>query len=95
MPEFARLVKFLHERESDAEIVCTDGHDPEVARWLDTFALRWPWGDVTFTPEGNKLVRGQDYPVELWSGDVVRNRGPLSENVAIITPENLGEYLNG
>jgi hypothetical protein len=30
---------------------------------------------------------------EFWSGDVVRNRGPKSENVITINRENVNDYL--
>jgi hypothetical protein len=63
-----------------------------VKWWLDTFALRWPWGDCTIDPSGKILKRGADYPEELWSGDVVRHRGPLVEPT-MITPENAGAFL--
>lgn len=92
MPGFAMLVKALHEADKDCEVVVVDDSDPEVRLWLDTFALRWPWGDCTFAPHGIKLIRGADYPEELWSGDVVRNRGPLVDAL-IITPENIHEHL--
>lgn len=92
MPDFAKLVKQLHNKDGDCEILASD-YDPEVKHWLDTFALRWEWGDCTFDPEGKRLNRGIDYPEELWSGNVVRNRGPLSPKVVTITKENVAEYL--
>jgi hypothetical protein len=91
MPEFARLVKRLHE-DPECEVLAGD-YDPQVNRWLDMFALRWPHGDTTVDPEGKILKRGVDYPEDLWSGDVVRNRGPLSDNVITINRENMDEYL--
>lgn len=91
MPEFAKLVKHLHDKDPNCEILA-DGYDPQVARWLDTFALRWHHSDCTFDPDGKMLKRGVDYPEELWSGDVVRNRGPLSD-VVTITQENLHDYF--
>jgi SAM-dependent methyltransferase len=92
MPIFARVVKFLHQRDKNCEIIAGD-YNPEVTRWLDTFALRWPWGDCTVDPDGQILRRGDNYPEELWSGDVVRNREPLSEKVVTITMENVGQIL--
>jgi glycosyltransferase involved in cell wall biosynthesis len=84
MPEFAKLVKRLHASDPNCEIVVESDYDPEVTRWLDTFALRWPWGDTTIDPvDGKILHRGTDYPEELWSGDVVRNRGPLVDALII------------
>jgi glycosyltransferase involved in cell wall biosynthesis len=94
MPEFARTVKRLHEEDPECEIVVVNDYDPEVKRWLDTFALRWPWGDTTIDPEGRILMRGVDYPEELWSGDVVRNRGPLSERVVRIGNERQNAFFS-
>ncbi len=94
MPKFAKLVKRLHEQDRDCEVVVNDSIvQNEVYWWLETFALRWPWGTCTFDPDGKKLERGVDYPEELWSGDVVRNRGPLTDAL-IITPENMEAYLD-
>lgn len=92
MPEFAMLVKWLHFNDKYCEIVCQDNSDPEVQWWLDTFALRWQWGDCTIDPDGKILKRGVDYPEELWSGNVVTNRGPLVDAL-VITPDKMGVYL--
>lgn len=89
MPDFARLVKRLHDSDLNCEIIAAD-YDPEVKQWLDLFGLRWPHGNVT-TDHGKIIRRGVDYPEELWSGDVVRTRGPLSPNVITITPANMHE----
>jgi hypothetical protein len=90
MPEFAKLVKRLHNEDSNCEIIVESDYDPEVTRWLDTFALRWPWGDTTIDPDGKILHRGVDYPEEIWSGDVVRNRGPLVDALIIDSVEAYG-----
>ena len=81
MPEFAKEVKRIHEEDRNAEIVVKDVTDPEALLWLDTFALRWEWGDTAITPDGKIIRRGADYPEELWSGNVVRDREPVGEEV--------------
>lgn len=88
MPDFARLVKRLHDEDPQCEIVVESDYDPEVTRWLDTFALRQVHGDTTIDPDGNILRRGVDYPEELWSGNVVRNRAPLMDAL-VITDERI------
>lgn len=92
MPEFAKVIKHLHDSDPHCEIIVRDDSDPEVKWWLDTFALRWNHGDTTVDPDGKILRRGVDYPEELWSGDVVRDRDPLT-NPVIITPEYVHEYI--
>jgi len=92
MPDFAMLVKHLHENDRNCEVIVEGDYDPGVKWWLDTFALRWNHGDTTIDPDGKILRRGADYPEELWSGDVIRDRGPLTEPI-IITPDNVEVYL--
>lgn len=81
MPEFARQVKQIHKDDKNAEIVVNNITDPDTQWWIDTFALRWEWGHTSIDPDGNVIKKGQDYPEELWSGNVVTNRGPVGETI--------------
>jgi hypothetical protein len=92
MPDFARLVKALHDKDAGCEVLASD-YDPLVIRWLDIFGLRQPWGDTAIGLDGKILHRGVEVAEEFWSGDVVRNRGPKSENVITINRENVNDYL--
>jgi glycosyltransferase involved in cell wall biosynthesis len=92
MPEFAKLVKKLHDNDVECEVLAKD-YDPLVKEWLDMFALRWHHGDTTIDSNGKIIKKGVDYPEELWSGDVVRDRGPLTEKTIVINKDNMKDYL--
>lgn len=82
MPRFAKLVKHIHETYNNAEVISRNNTYPEVLTWLNIFALRWPWGDVAIDENGN-ILRRNNYPEELWSGNVIIDKMPTSSNIII------------
>ena len=84
-PMFAQSIKRLHEDLKDIphEIIFVDnGSTDRTKWWLDTFALRWPWGDATIDAETGRILRkaNHDMPKSIWTGNVIR----------VDLPENMG-----
>ena len=89
-------VKKLHDDYADVSheiIVVNEAALSLTARlWLDTFALRWPWGDVAISPLTHKPIHRDSSNESIWSGDVLRGeREPRGQQVRYIGPDPSGE----
>lgn len=84
-PMFARAIKILHEdlNAIPHEIIfVNNGSTDGTKSWLDTFALRWPWGDTVVDSQTGEIIRRVENPdlEPIWTGNVIRvdlpeNRG--------------------
>lgn len=82
-PMFAEAIKALHEDLKDVphEIIFVDnGSEDKTQWWLDTFALRWPWGDTTIDGKTGEILKRDEELESIWTGNVIRvdlpeNRG--------------------
>lgn len=88
-PDLVYTIKRLHDEYKDHSheiIVHEDGLDAVARQWLDTYALRWPWGDTAILPSG-QIIHRDSINERIWSGDVLRGeRQPRGKQVIIVTP---------
>ena len=95
MPLFAKLVKKLHTKNNvkkiGYEIIAANPTDSEVVKWLDIYALRWPWGKIAF--DGDQIIHRSKVNEEVWSGDVIRNQDPRGLEVIHFDEESAEKYL--
>ena len=84
-PELAATIKRLHDEYKDVShevIVNLNGEMDENTRlWLDMFALRWPWGNLTINPRTKLKIPRDDKLEPIWTGDVIVNREPRGKQV--------------
>lgn len=76
-PTVARAVKRYHEdlKEVPHEVILVDnGSDDLTKWWLDTFALRWPWGDTVIDAETGEIIKRHEREdlEPVWTGNVIR-----------------------
>ncbi len=87
-PELAATVKRLHDENRDMShevIVCLNGDADENTRlWLEMFALRWPWGNLTINPRTKLKIARDDKLEPIWTGDVMVNWKPRGKKVITI-----------
>jgi len=95
-PQLAVTVKRLHDEYKDvAHEVIVDieslggaTHD-DTFRWLDLFALRWPYGNKTVDRVTGQIVIRTPRNETIWTGDVMINRTPRGKRVEVITTDVL------
>ncbi len=84
-PALAAAVKDFHDEHKDIShevIVNLNGEAHDNTRlWLDMFALRWPWGNVTINPTTNMKIERTEQLEPIWTGDVIINRPPRGKEV--------------
>ena len=86
-PGLAATVKRIHaeNREVSHEVIVIDNHHTaDTRRWLDWFALRWPWGDTTIDPDTGKIIKRTERTEPIWSGDVLIERAPRGKQIEMI-----------
>lgn len=88
-PELVYRIKQIHEDFKDHSheiIVYEDGLDAVSLQWLDTYALRWHWGDTAILPSG-QIVHRDIGNEQIWSGDVLRgHRPPRGKTIILEKP---------
>lgn len=84
-PELAEVIKKIHDRlieeKTSHEVIYIGKPNEETQWWLDTFALRWPWGNVTIDAKTGDIIRKDDSNESYWTGDVMINTSPRGKQV--------------